>query len=94
MLASWYSTSVKSLTNSKKFNVRFLARLFQADLRTVIGQTLRSVLDQRGLTDVEDLSTSTVKKNCNFFSMPDAEQNRELISGRDQSRAIRIVTGP
>ena len=93
MLASRYTTFVKSLTNSKKFTVRFLARLFQDDLRTVMGQTLRSLFDQCGLTDVEDLSAATVKKNCNFFPMPDAEQwrapmLRELISSRDGQLVI------
>ena len=93
MLASRYTTFVKSLTTSKKFTVRFLVRLFQNDLRTVMGQTLRSLVDQCGLTDVEDLSASTVKKNCNFFPMPDAEQwrapmLRELISSRDGQLVI------
>ena len=82
---------MKSLTNSKKFNVRFLARLFQDDLRNVMGQTLRSLLDQCRLTYVEDLSATTVMKN--FFSMPDAEQwrapmLRELISSRDGQLVI------
>ena len=96
MLASRYTTFVKSLTNSKKLTVRFLARLFQDDLRTVMGQTLRSLVDQCGLNDVEDLSASTVKKNYNVFPMPDAEQwrapmLRELISSRDGQLVIENV---
>ena len=90
MLASRYATFMKSLVNSNKFNVRFLARLFQADHMTVMGRTMGSLLDQCSLnvSRIDELSATAVKKNCCYFRMPATEQWRgpllkELINIRD-----------
>ena len=90
MLASRYATFMKSLVNSNKFNVRFLARLFQTDYRTVMGRTIGSLLDQCSLnvSRADDLTAKVVKNNCSYFRMPETEQWRapllkELINIRD-----------
>ena len=87
---------MKSLVNSNKFNVRFLARLFQADHRTVMGRTIGSLLDQCNLdgSRVDDLTAAVVKKNCCYFRMPETEQWRapllkELINIRDGQLLLR-----
>ena len=90
MLASRYATFMKSLVNSNKFNVRFLARLFQTDYRTVMGRTIGSLMDQcsSNVSRADDLTATVVKNNCCYFKMPETEQWRapllqELIKIRD-----------
>ena len=72
MIASRYVTFYRSLVNSKKFSVRFLARLNERDNRTVLGKTLKSLLDQCHLpgSKLEDLTASLVKKKCSYFNAP------------------------
>ena len=53
----------KGFINSPKFTVRFLARLAEKDLRTVLGKTLNYLLDECGCTRLEDLSPGIIKKN-------------------------------
>ena len=76
MIASRYVTFHKSLVNSKKFPVRFLARLNEMDYRTVLGRTLNSIADQCGVQGLECLSATQVKKKCSYFLVPEAEQWR------------------
>ena len=76
------------MVNSNKFNVRFLARLCQADQRTVMGRTLRSLVEQCSTTGVECLTATLVKRKCCYFSPPESQEwrgplLRELIKIRD-----------
>ena len=63
MLMSRLVTFHKGFINSPKFTVRFLARLAEKDLRTVLGKTLNYLLDECGCTRLEDLSPGIIKKN-------------------------------
>ena len=69
MLASRYVTFHKSLVNCKKFPVRFLARINEGDLRTVLGKTLHSILEMCTLTwsRLDDLNANVVKQKCRYF---------------------------
>ena len=73
MIASRYVTFYKSMVKSEKFGVRFLAKLNERDLRTVLGRTLKSLISQCGLEEsrLEDLCASTVKRKCAYFSVPE-----------------------
>ena len=88
MLESRFVTFFRSLVNSNKFNVRFLARLCQDDQRTVMGRTLRSLVRQCSTTGVECLTATLVKRKCCYFSPPESQEwrgplLRELIKIRD-----------
>ena len=76
MLASRFTTFLRSLVSSTKVNVRFLARLSQEDHRTVIGKNTRSLLDQCGIDAslIKDLTPSVIKKNCHYFKLPNSEE--------------------
>ena len=81
MLASRLVTFHKSLVTSNKFPVRFLSRLNETDLRTVLGRNIRVLLDECGLQRLDQLSTNNVKKNCCYFNVPMEQQWRlPLIS--------------
>ena len=58
----------KSLVNSHKFTIRFLARLIERDLRTVHGKTLNWLLGQCNLEDIDDLSSNLVKRHVLYCS--------------------------
>ena len=60
----------KGLINSHKFTIRFLARLAERDLRTVLGNTLDYLVKQCNLSDINDLSANIVKKRLTFESVP------------------------
>ena len=90
MIASRYVTFYRSLVNSKKFCVRFLARLNEMDHRTVLGRSLGSLLQQCDLqqSSLPELTASMVKKKCSYMAVPDAEAWRislliELLKVRD-----------
>jgi hypothetical protein len=72
MIASRFSTFHRSLVNSKKLPVRFLARLSERDNRTVLGWTLSKLLQ---LCDVNDddlsqLNSSMIKKKFCYRAAP------------------------
>ena len=90
MIASRYVSFYRSLVNSKKFCVRFLARLSEMDQRTVLGRTLGSLLSQCDLPQsrLAELTASLVKKKCSYMAVPEAESWRiplliELLKVRD-----------
>ena len=68
MLMSRLVTFHKGLVNSPKFTVRFLARLVEKDMRTVLGKTLDFLRSQCGCQHVEDLSSRIVKENLTYKS--------------------------
>ena len=95
MLASRYVTFYKSLVNSKKFSVRFLARLQERDNRTVLGRTLEFLLTECDLPSsrLDELSAQLVKRKCSYKRVPDTEAWRipllaELIKVRDSQLAL------
>ena len=78
----------ESLVNSPKFTVRYLARLFENDLRTVLGRTLRTLVMDFGVSDARKLSSKLVKKGFKYAAVPPGSEWKdglalELISGRD-----------
>lgn len=75
MLASRYVTFFHSLVKSKKMPVRFLARLAQSDLRTVLGKTLSSLQTSCGLThdQTTQLTANLVKRKLPGFSKEEQE---------------------
>ena len=83
-------TGIWSLINCSKVNVRFLARLCQADQRTVLGRNLSSLLDQCGTPELkaDDLTSMMIKRKCCYSRLSDTEQwkasmLKELIEIRD-----------
>ena len=95
MLASRFTTFLRSLVNCSKVNVRFLVRLCQVDQRTVIGKNISSLLKQCGLPDskLNDLNSTVVKNRCNYFKLPETEEwkvsvIRELIKVRSGQLAL------
>ena len=77
-------------------SVRFLARLYQGDNRTVLGQTIRSLLDQCGLnmTTVEKLTAALIKRSCSYFRTPEAELWRiPLIQELLEVKEGKLVVG-
>ena len=83
-------TFVKSLLNCDKFSVRFLARLCQADNRTVIGKTTQLLSDKCGVekSKAKFLTANQVKKSLKYFNIPEGEEwrpplVRELINIRN-----------
>ena len=64
MLSSRLVTFYKSLLNTTMFPVRFLARLNENDMRTVLGRNLCTLLDKCGLQHLDDLHAKLVKQRC------------------------------
>ena len=94
MIASRYVTFYRSLVNCNKLRVRFLARLNDSDHRTVLGRTLRRILDDCRLTGsgLGQLNAQLVKKNLLYFMVPDGEQWRiPLIKELLQLRQGHLV---
>ena len=77
-----YVTFSNSLLKSKKMPVRFLARLAQSDLRTVLGKTLSSLLNSCGLAPHQSsqLTANLVKRKLSYFATPDSEAWRVDMS--------------
>ena len=76
------------LVNSKKFTIRFLARLSENDMRSNLGQTLMYLRDSCNMIDDSKLSTNTIKKTLGYFpTEPDLMWKnslaKELIKERD-----------
>ena len=92
-LVGFYS----SLLNSPKFSVRFLARLAEKDMRTVLGSTLSYILQQCDLSSdsLGILSPSMVKKSCSYMSTPaDQEWRNYLLGSVQQLHQWVILNSP
>ena len=78
MLASRYITFHKSLVNSGKFPVRFLARIKEKDRRTTLCRTLHTNLGLCKLPEssLETISATTVKRMARYMKVPPQEQWR------------------
>ena len=92
LISSRYATFYRSLINSKKMSVRFLARLAESDQRTVMGRTLSSLLSICNLKNEElpQLNAGVIKKNMVFSRPPPEDEWRiplgqELLQLRDRS---------
>ena len=68
MLLSRFAKFHKSLLNSPKFSVRFLARLLEGDQRTVFGRMLDRLKIECNTADIHDLNTKQVKDKVVFVS--------------------------
>ena len=93
MLSSRYVAFHRSLISSTKLPVRFLARLFEKNQRTVLGKTLYNLSMQCSLPDITLLTPECVKKNLKYFSVPEHEKWRsnmvtELFQLRDNSLSL------
>ena len=64
---SRYVKFYKDLVNSPKFTVRFLARLCERDLRTVMGRTLQYLQDECKCS-LDMLSPQRVKHSLRYVS--------------------------
>ena len=75
MLTSRFISFHHSLRSSSKFPVRFLAHLFEGDLRTVHGKNLSeiSLLCEQ---PVQKLTPKLVKSKLRYFPVPEEEQWR------------------
>ena len=79
------------MLNSEKKPVRFLARLNESDLRTVLGKSLRKLLEQTGMEDKNpsSLSPVAVKRSVVYMPVPTEEEWRvsvcqDLLNARSQ----------
>ena len=95
MIYSRFVTFQKSLLNSSKLNVRFLAKLNVNDQRTLLGRTLQKM---RNLAEcgIDELSASYVKRNIKYFETPMAETWRirmlqELLMTREGKMSIESL---
>ena len=59
-----------------KFSVRYLARLSECDIRTVMGRTLHHLMQQCKVNQLEDLSPVLIKKSMKYSAVPQAEDWR------------------
>ena len=91
MLASRYVTFYKSLLNSSMFPVRFIARLKEQDRRSVLGKTLKNILEECDLRrgSLEILCANLVKEKLKYFRVPGTEEWRlpilsELLKIREK----------
>ena len=88
-----FVTFYKSLINSNKVNVRFLANLNRHDQRTLLGRNLKKLCDLAEC-DPEQLSASVVKKNVKYKEVPEVDSWRvpmlqELLMSRDGELTIK-----
>ena len=69
---------LKTLLASKKKPIRFLARLNELDLRTVLGRTLHKLTTLVGIdTDKPgELTVSRIKSKLKYFEVPNEEMWR------------------
>ena len=85
MLCSRYVSFNQSLLKCEKFPVKYLARLQQADQRTVFGRTLCLISQECG--NGQPVKKCVVKKTMKYFAVPEAEAWRpsllsDLLSAR------------
>ena len=88
LIISRYVSFYRSLIDSKKFPVRFLARISQHDQRTVLGRVL-STISYLCNCDIESLSPKLVKEKVTFRVVPESEKwrlslSKELYKIRDE----------
>ena len=91
MLASRLVSFYQALVNSPKFCVRYLARLAEKDMRTVMGRTLNYLLVQCSLEESQlaELSPGLVKRSLKYAAVPEDQEWRiqlanELRNIRDE----------
>ena len=89
ILASRYVTFYKSLVETQKTPIRFLARIAERDQRTVFGRTLSRLLEITGLSveNLDKLTASLVKKQMLY--QPVSEENRWRIQACKELIAVR-----
>ena len=88
MLASRFVSFHDSLINSKKFSIRFLARLFEPDMKTVYGQNLHEIASLCNV-DHRQLTPKIVKSKLKYREVSDEDQwrvrmGKELLELRDK----------
>ena len=83
MLASRLVSLYRALIKSPKFSVRFLARLAERDLRTVLGSTLEYLLKQCKFdsSQLDKISSTLVKKKMVYARQ---ETEDEWMSNLDE----------
>jgi hypothetical protein len=74
MLCSRYVKFHKSLTSSRKSSVRFLSKLKEHDLRTVLGKTLSRIQQECGAASLQELNPNFVKEHMRYAKVPEDEQ--------------------
>ena len=90
MLSSRFMKFKDSLCSSSKMEVSLLANLASNDNRTVMGKTLAKLKRELGC---QVLTTGVVKKNMEYFPIPDEERWRlgfmeELLDVKSNDREI------
>ena len=78
MISSRYATFHRYLVQSKKFPVRFLARLTEKDNRTVLGRTLSKLMQVCEVNDddMSRLNPSLIKKKMTYKDVPTGDDWR------------------
>ena len=95
MLLSRFVKFYKGLISSPKFTVRFLARISERDMRTVLGRTLDYLTSECELErgKVESLTPLLVKRKVVYAPLPPESMwkfqlAKEVISVRDKNQVI------
>ena len=89
MLCSRYVSFQQSLLKCEKFPVRYLARLQQADQRTVFGRTLCKISQECG--NGQQVQKAAVKRTMKYYAVPEAEVWRPSLL-RDLLRARKDIS--
>ena len=76
MLAGRYVNFYRSLVESAKMPVRFLARISERDQRTVLGRTLSKLLAYASIDDLSMLTATCVKKSLKYWPVPNEQRWR------------------
>ena len=96
MLCSRYVSFHQSLLRCEKFPVKYLARLQQADQRTLFGRTLCQISQECGNGQpMQNFPSKTaVKKTMKYFAVPEAEAWRPSLLSHLLSAREDIATLP
>ena len=70
VLCSRYVAFYRSLISSSKVSVRFLARLFENDRRTVLGRSLHTLCMISNVQSNDSLTPQIVKNMVKYFEIP------------------------
>ena len=70
VLCSRYVAFYRSLISSSKVSVRFLARLFENDRRTVLGRSLYTLCMISNVQSNDSLTPQIVKNMVKYFEIP------------------------
>ena len=76
LLLARYVNFFKSLLSNDSFEVRFLAHISVADMKTVLGRTIATIANMTGVEDPLSLSANLVKAKLNYSEMPKDEEWR------------------